>query len=825
MALKTKILPRKRIDSKLENIFLYPLSIIHAPIGYGKTTAVSRFLNEKEIDLAWVSLVGSSGSVSYLWEHMADRIIHSNPSLGNALKRLGFPSDAFKTEKMIDLLIDYEFKRPLVLVFDDFQIMNEPSMFSFIKLLAQEKIKSLHVVIITRDLSKTDAAGLYQRQLCFTLTEKSLKFSQDEIQRYFSLMDCELNEQDAEEIYRCTDGWISMVYIIMKGMQRGLPVGRNNTVDDIIEQNLYNPLDEPSRRVLFLLSALNSFTIPMALYVLDDVESAGALQALVRKNTFLVCNEFDKTYKIRNLIQEFFFERARAQDLDFRTLYKRAGEWYLRERQYGRAFEYLYEAGEAEAILAELNRENTPDIQFTQFQQINRIFERLTDEQCLKYPLAYLQYLRISAMSGDAGARARCAESLRQMQAFVQASGLNEGYQNFLLGEINVVSTFVVFNDLEAMAALNRKAVSLFSGGCSCIVTRRKEFTFGSPHLLYLYYREKGALHRTADFLAAESDTLVASIDGCGTGCDSVALAEYALETGALADVELHAYKALYKAKYANQTCLMICAKFALARLNIMQGRSDKNIALLDSLRTEVLRENNPVLNSTYDLCIAYLSACMGQADEIPEWVRTGDSSAASFLYQSRSFFEIAHGKAALACGDYIKLDALCEASVRSFVPFQNQLGFLHNAIHQAVAKKHLLGMDAACDSLARALEIGEADNIILPFAENAVHILDLLEEARRRGLCRSGYLDRVTARCREYRDRLDSLAVGSVALTAREKEILQLLEQGQKHEEIGGRLFISVTTVRYHIKNIYQKLGVNNKVLAIKKAQEKGLI
>ena len=114
-------------------------------------------------------------------------------------------------------------------------------------------------------------------------------------------------------------------------------------------------------------------------------------------------------------------------------------------------------------------------------------------------------------------------------ERYIRGSALNDGYKRFLLGEVNVVRTFVVYNDLEAMVRCNEKAMEYFSGGCSCIVTRRKEFTFGSPHLLYGYYKEKGRLPHTAEYLAQHSESLTAPIDGCGMGCDSVALAEYTL--------------------------------------------------------------------------------------------------------------------------------------------------------------------------------------------------------------------------------------------------------------------------------------------------------
>ena len=825
MPAKMKLLSRKRINQKLENVFSYPLSIVHAPIGYGKTTAVSQFLSQyrQQIDLVWVSLAGSGGSVDYLWGHLLENI--RSGELRHTLKKAGYPYDGLKRAELVDLLIDYEYKRPTVLVLDDFHAINDPSVFALVKLVVQEHIRNLHILLITRDLSKLDAAGLYQKQLCFTLTEKSLKFSRDEIQRYFSAAGCELADDDVEKIYGYTEGWVSMVYVLLKGMQRGLPPGKSDTINDIIEQNLYNTLSEKAREILCRLSFLETFTVSMALYVLDDPEAAHVLQELIRQNTFVVYNEFDKSYKIRNLLQEFFTLRAKFLNIEFKRLYKRAGEWLLRERQYGSAFEYLYQAGEAEAILAEFNRENTPDIQFTQFRQIHRIFDGLTQEQCLKYPIAYLQYLRIRAMGAEPGAPGRCRDELDRMEQYVQSSRLNEGYKNFLLGEINVVRTFTAYNDLEEMVRYNERAVEHFSGGCSCIVTRRKEFTFGSPHLLYSYYREKGALRRTAEYLAGHSESLTASIDGCGTGCDSVALAEYALETGDFDSVELYAYKAMYKAKAAGQTCLMICAKFALARLEILRGAGERSPQLMEPLRQEVLRENTPVLNTTFALCDAYLNACLERGAEIPEWVRSGETSTASFLRQGKPFYHTVHAKAVMLGGDAIRLEAVCEMALRGFAPYRNQLGLLHNAIYMAAAQKQLQGPEAGCSALAGALEIGQADGIVLPFAENGRYILDLLEQIAGQGRFDPAYMERLLDCARAYRRRVESLNFSKIVLTAREKEILDLLERGCKHEEIGERLFISVTTVRYHIKNIYQKLEVNNKMLAIKKARELNLL
>ena len=61
--------------------------------------------------------------------------------------------------------------------------------------------------------------------------------------------------------------------------------------------------------------------------------------------------------------------------------------------------------------------------------------------------------------------------------------------------------------------------------------------------------------------------------------------------------------------------------------------------------------------------------------------------------------------------------------------------------------------------------------------------------------------------------------------LSSREIEVLTSLSDGNNYQEIAGRLFIAVDTVRHHIKNIYRKLHVHSQSEAVAKAIRKGLI
>lgn len=73
--------------------------------------------------------------------------------------------------------------------------------------------------------------------------------------------------------------------------------------------------------------------------------------------------------------------------------------------------------------------------------------------------------------------------------------------------------------------------------------------------------------------------------------------------------------------------------------------------------------------------------------------------------------------------------------------------------------------------------------------------------------------------------EKADNFEVEGALLTSREREIMSCIAEGMGNKKISEKLFISTETVKSHIKNIFKKLEVNNRVEAIIAARNKKII
>ena len=144
---------------------------------------------------------------------------------------------------------------------------------------------------------------------------------------------------------------------------------------------------------------------------------------------------------------------------------------------------------------------------------------------------------------------------------------------------------------------------------------------------------------------------------------------------------------------------------------------------------------------------------------------------------------------------------------------------------------------EAALELLLKALALAEPEGFVRVFVDQGAHMGLLIADCRLRIEDRRMGLDEgLRAQLLSYTTRLLAAFPASpplttirsplpTLLTERELEVLRLIAEGLKYEEIAGRLFISLNTVRTYVKGIYGKLDVNNRTRAIALARQLKLI
>ena len=171
---------------------------------------------------------------------------------------------------------------------------------------------------------------------------------------------------------------------------------------------------------------------------------------------------------------------------------------------------------------------------------------------------------------------------------------------------------------------------------------------------------------------------------------------------------------------------------------------------------------------------------------------------------------------------------ALPEAEAAQRVARQIKLLILRALAHDAAGRR-----SDSVASLEAAVLLAQPGEFVRCFLDEGERVPELLTQTK---------ADRAHTWERKQRSYIDTLlaAAGQTQgkpplegevfepldpLTSREEQIIGLLATGASNKVIGKKLFVSENTVKYHLKNVYSKLGVNSRVQAIRSAREMGLI
>jgi LuxR family maltose regulon positive regulatory protein len=281
-------------------------------------------------------------------------------------------------------------------------------------------------------------------------------------------------------------------------------------------------------------------------------------------------------------------------------------------------------------------------------------------------------------------------------------------------------------------------------------------------------------------------------------------------------------------------------------------GRPDQVKATLQLLREYTTSLNDPAYSALADSFEARLSIMQGRLESAISRLGLSAFPPAEAMLFWLEIPSVTRCRALIAKGS--------TANLREAEERLGEYAELNEAYHntcqligilslQAMALEKQHKRDEACAALERALMLARPGGLILPFVELGPPMADLLKRLIKKNVAVE-YIDRILAAFRDdkqvavpeasdaqaapapsleppspHSPASTSLQPLDETLTNRELQILELLAQRLQNKEIAEKLFISVETVKAHLKSIYLKLDVSTRRQAITRAKALGIL
>ncbi len=816
---RIKILHRKRINNMLSQIFEVPIFYISAAIGYGKSTLIKNFLEKKkDIQTIWFDTSNEENNDVWMWDKFCNSIRRTDFKISERISNYGFPKNNMDTHEIIEMIRD-GMKQKTVMVLDNWYNERTTHINYLIKAIALAGIDNLHIVIISRNRPADEYIEFELKQKCVIICQTDIEFNFNETVEFFEINGIILKEKEKKELYKYTGGWILATYLAL------LQYYNKNTFDNIpkatelIKTVIYDELDETTKQILLKLSLVKTFTLEQAIYITGDKKANHVIMDLSSKNSFIMYNSKSKTYTLHSILRNALEDEFLLSNLDLNEINNSCGDWYSKRLEDIDAIRYYYNGKKFQRILDLMERNYTIDLSDMVPEIINSVFNELSIDEKIHRPIAYLIYIFLYIIHGKPLIAAKLLYEAKAI--YERDENLKE--KNQILGEVAVVESFIMFNNSRKMNELHKKAYEFFNGGTSRIVNPKMPFTFGSPHILYLYHNKKGELTELVENFQQKVKYFIRISNGGGAGSNYLMNAEYFFETGDVYNGELFAYKALYKAKENKQTSIIICSLFLLMRIFVNTDNRNEARNNLNRLIKEYENFNSPSFLNGVEMAMGYIQGISGNLEDMPRWMKDVEMPNLSIILPVASMSYVVLGLAIILKGNYSELEILVKTMLESYGPKNNIFGILYAYTFDSISKYNLYEKGQAKKLLLKAIDLAKEDNIIMCFVELAPHILPILRDLEKE----NEYVKMLLPKCERFKEIYEKNYCdrGKVELTPRELEVMKLVDEGYKQKEISEKLNIALITVKKHITSVYLKINVKNKTIAINLLKEKGIL
>jgi LuxR family maltose regulon positive regulatory protein len=865
------IVARPRLDKLIEKgVRQGTLTLVSGPPGAGKTVALAQWLTTRHgrEPVAWLTL-DEYDQAGHFWRLLAAALRRA----GIAVPAAGSDGDADAPLLIASALAARA--APAVLVLDDMHMIRSPKLAAGLGYLLQHANSALRVVGGTR---VSEPLPLHQYRLTGDLTEiraAQLAFTGPETRLLLARHDVAGYRQALMPLVKRTEGWVTGLRFAAIALGRDGAVNPgdvNQLIGGYLISEAFDTQPPRARDILLRTSVPERINPDLARALADAGGGAPSLSELVRANLFIQPTG-GGWYRCHALFRDAL--RAKLHDENpglLADLLHRTSEWYRQHGQLPDAVRYAAEAGDG-SLAARLIVDNLAVSRLLDPDRGQELLRGLQDApapaalaataSCREYVCAAACALARPGPDDKSAASwlARADELLRRLPADAElAPRLAAAVIRFSLargaGDLRALADAAAEQE-TAIAGLPADVMSAHRELAAQALTSRgdaelwlgrfddAEKAFGDAAAMPVRDaaagQRSGCLGRQA-LSEALSGRLARAAELAARGAvepgaqswdagpepspdvsAGLALALVYLERNELARVRsaLRRVDAGLRARHDRAAAAL--ASLAASWLYLAEGRCDAALGMLARARRDWsppdwLEQRLTLAEARADAlagnplaALRALSRCpaMPKVDAATArayaWASAGDLDAAR--RELRYVFEVAAVEPARAV-DRVMLDAL----------------LVDARVHCASGER------AACRaSLARALRLARGEDVRLPFAIEHSWMFPVLraDAELARGYQALSHLD--LAECGPQAPA--PLAAGAAEpalvepLTEREQEVLRRVAQLMSTAEIANELYISVNTVKTHLKSVHRKLAVAHRREAVRRAMQLKLL
>jgi LuxR family maltose regulon positive regulatory protein len=870
---------RVRLPSLVERTALFDVlsagfaggvTLVSAPAGSGKTTLLRSWVEAAGMRdrTAWVAVERDERDTQRFWLSVVGALREAAGEEG-PIESLG-PAPEFDGEAVVERLVSeaHSLGEPVVLVIDDLHQLLAPKALEQLEKLLARRPPQLRVILSTRH---DPSLGLHRYRLAGELTEVragDLRFKLDETGQLLAAAGINLSDRAIISLLARTEGWVAGLRLAALSLA-GQPdperfvaefSGSERTVADYLFAEVLQRQPEPVRRLLLRTSILERVNGSLADRLLETTGSERILLELENASAFVFSIDPQRSwFRYHQLFADLLrLELRRTEPDSVPRLHHAAAGWYAEHRFPIDAIRHAQAAKDwrfAGDLIGQYGFSIALDGGFGTMRALLEAFpaEALANPELAAF-MAYGEVIRPAldtAASYIAVAERHASEVPEERRRIFEAmlatarltlarwrgdygAALSEVRPMLEPVEVETVSDVAAANDVRAVALMNLGIVELWAGAgddaerhlTEALDLARRN---GRP------YVEQGCLAHLA--AAAGRHSLTAQRELAGQALEilekfgwmSEPITPVVLATigavdvwqGRFDDAQPWLDRAEQALRPDAEPAKALLVRYSRGVQRLGQGHLARAVAeFAEAQRLHSLMVSPDPLG---------IQARGLQAQTL---VRLGDVPAARAVLATVSDAEREHAetRAALAAIHLAERDARAAIEdlapvLAGTAPIVRDFSVINALLLDALAREMLGDSRAAEDDVERALDLAEPDALILPFL--IVPARDLLERHPRHRTAHAALLANIldVLAGSPVRPRSPELVELTEELTESEIRVLRYLPSNLSAPEIAAEIFLSTSTVKTHMRHIYEKLGAHKRTEAVELARGLGLL